>query len=60
MVHINDIQKKIEALTNFSNDEEVLRDCDSWFATIEIMRNLDLYYLTLEGDSDEVTEWKRH
>jgi hypothetical protein len=34
MVHVNDLEKKIESIINFTNDEEVLRDCTSWLETI--------------------------
>jgi len=60
MIHINDLEQKIEAIINFTNDEKVLKDCESWFSTIEIMRDLNLYYMTLEDESGDVIEWNPH
>ncbi len=59
MVHINDLEQKIESIINFTNNEKVLRDCESWIATIDIMRRFDLYYFTLE-DGDLTDGWNVH
>jgi hypothetical protein len=59
MVHVNDLEKKIESIINFTNDEEVLRDCTSWLETIDIMRGFKLFYLTLE-DSEMTGDWNIH
>lgn len=59
MVHINDLEQKIESIINFTSDEGVLRDCESWIATIDIMRGFDLYYLTLE-DGELTDGWNVH
>lgn len=59
MVHINDLEQKIETVINATSSASVLRDCESWIETIEIMRSFGLFYLTLE-DSEMSGDWSIH